>query len=130
MMPLLFAVAVVAAPQEPGRAIWGGVITTGRMYEACVRYVAHLSSPTLGEDERACMVAAAAMMAMNDAEDRAGAADRTVCLPEAVLRAEGITASPLAEAFIAYVDGNPASRTLDANDVFPRALADKWPCRR
>lgn len=23
---------------------------------------------------------------------------------------------------------NPASRALDVNDVFPRALAEKWPC--
>jgi hypothetical protein len=128
MTPFLLALILFAAPPEPGMSSWGGRISADRMYQACVPYAAHVGRPTLGEDERACMIAAAIMMGLNDAEDRAGVEDRTVCLPEAVLRAEGTTGSPLAEAFIAYVDRNPASRALDANHVFLRAIAEKWPC--
>ena len=53
---------------------------------------------------------------------------RRFCLPESGLNAEGDTSAPLAQAFIAYVDRNPASRDLAYDEVFQRALAEKWPC--
>jgi len=68
--------------------------------------------------------AEAAMEAAGEPQRRT----RRFCLPENLLNAEDDNGAVLARAFIAYVDRNPASRELDYDEVFQRALAEKWPC--
>jgi hypothetical protein len=133
----LVAAALLAAPpsdvppQEPQ-------MTAGQLYDGCVRYVAHAnaSPDTDDEGEPICAMKAATMLAVDAVEaavreiDASQPDTRTFCLPDSISRADVDPGVPLARVFIAYVDRNPASRSADADEIFDRALAEKWPCPR
>lgn len=136
MTPLLFALAMLAAPPEVEVPS-----TAGQLYDGCVRLL-RVATESSGPPERREEAAAGAMCAaevaimgatatveaaMRDAEP--GQPDRrTFCPPESLLEPAADTGSAFARAFIDYVDRNPASRDLEYDEVFKRALAEKWPC--
>lgn len=131
-MTLLLLVALLAPP-APDLPPPDTTMTAGQLYDGCARYAANSSASSLLEGDAAIcartatvrLVAAAVEAA---AQDAVGGPDpRTACPPRSLLDSDD--AIPLARLFIAYVDHNPASRGTNANEVFERALAEKWPCR-
>lgn len=130
MTPLLFALALFSAQQAADH-----LTTAGQLYDGCVRYLAQGS--TSNENGLVGEVTCAAEVAMVAATEAAEAAmagagevssTRRYCIPEVILSAEDDHGAPIVQAFIAYVDHNPASREMDYDEVFARALAEKWPC--
>jgi hypothetical protein len=131
--PLLFALALLATPPAPGQPT-----TAGQLYAGCVRYASQ--GPASSDPDDVGAATCAVEVAMADAQAAAEAAmeaagepqrrTRRFCLPENLMNAEDGRGAVLARAFIAYVDRNPASRDLDYDEVFQRALAEKWPCPR
>lgn len=135
MTPLPFVLALFAAQpaDAPGT---DSRMTTGQLYDDCARYVAR-GDRSLDASEDGAVTCAAVLgghLASNAVAEvladtaEAGSHPRSFCPPENVTRAEEGSGAPLARAFIAYVDRNPASRNLDYAEVFQRALTEKWPC--
>jgi hypothetical protein len=131
MSLILFAAALFAqpAPDDPA--------TAGRLYDGCVRYVATASAPAANSGDLGvaiCAMTLATFAAQNAAEDateggdRGGLPPRAICVPDAVWQVDSDTGLPFAQAFIAYVDAHPAVRGQNGEEVFRRALAEKWPC--
>jgi hypothetical protein len=132
MTPLLFALALLPAPPEPDQPR-----TAGQLYDGCVGYAAGLMSsdggdvgPVMCAAEIAMVQAAQAAEVAMESVDGSQPRTRRFCLPESLLSTKSDTDAPLVQAFIAYVDRNPASRNLDYDEVFQRALVEKWPCPR
>lgn len=129
MTPLLLATAFLALqPKEPP-------LTAGQLYDGCAQILAQ-GEPALPIRDRAqaaCMAIAGMDLAAADAlrqvtDGQVSTTTGQFCLPDAIIEASG--PAELQRAFIAYVDAHPAVRSEDGFEVFERALAEKWPCRR
>lgn len=137
MIIALLAAALLATPPQDAPASHPPM-TAGQMYDGCVRYLAHpdRSPDDRDEGEMICALNAAIMLLSGAVDAAVQDMDpnqpdrRTFCLPESILEANGDANSPLARAFIDYVERNPASRDTDADAILERALAEKWPCPR
>jgi hypothetical protein len=133
MTPLLFTLALLTAPPAPEQPT-----TAGQLYDGCVSYAAQAATSSDRDlvGEVVCAAEVAMVMAVEAADAAMAGAEgrqsgtRRFCLPESLSSAERDTGAPLVQAFIAYVDRNPASRELEYDEVFQRALAEKWPCPR
>ena len=130
MTLMLLATALLALQPADARP------TAGQMYEDCALFAAGRSA----EGMRAarglampCEISAAALHLLAMAEAIAlqrghGPDQRRFCPSRDVLDSGAV--QPFIQAFTAHVDRNRASRDSDAEEVWERALEERWPCRR
>ena len=132
MMLTLLAAWLAASP--PDLAAPNTRMTAGQLYDACARFVARAPGLHDGEapEEAHCAMTVAIwrMMAAAEAavlETGGGPDPRTYCAPATIPNGDGIA---IARTFIAYVDDHPTVRGTDSEEIFQRALVEKWPCPR
>ncbi len=132
MAMVLLAAALLAAPPADGG------MTAGQLYDGCGRYLAQIGSAPNAEDAgaAACAIMADVQLLANATAVVTREMDgnepdtRKFCMTEDSPGAEGDASPALVQVFILYVDAHPAARNEDAEEVFERALAEKWPCPR
>ncbi|HYD14117.1 MAG TPA: Rap1a/Tai family immunity protein [Allosphingosinicella sp.] len=108
--------------------------TVRQVYEGCTRLIrrgAALRHSSLSPEEAMCDAVVTMQLAVLDAQtslaEDGEAVSRSFCLPDNVL-GSAEPALALAEAFIAYVDRNPAVRDSELAQVFDKAMIETWPC--
>jgi hypothetical protein len=129
-MMLTLLIAALSAAQPPAEPV-----ATDRIYDGCTRHVAsdaaHSMEPA-DSDVSMCLILAGAEIAEMAVEEallemgQGGQLTRRYCAP--AQRDPGIDVTLLARIFVAYVDRHPESRTIEADEVLKRALAERWPC--
>jgi len=131
-MLLAWLALALPSPTVPDSPPAATPSTAGQMYDGCARFAARTAPGAPADDvnEAICAATAALLLVSVDAETAAqevsgGPDNRTVCPPAGDRDRDGPW---LARVFTAYVDHHPSARDENADQVFQRALAEKWPC--